>query len=240
MLSLRDAGGIAVAPVTGTPAPVGAALAEAVAGSLRDAGTPAETGSGNRASFHLSGAATPGQIAWHLTGPDGADAGSHVQRLAAEPSPASVGPIAAEAARAIAGIVQEETPMVEDGSDFRVVVQPVEGAPGDGDAALSRAMTAALQQAQVRLAGEGQAKNAYVVAGKVAVERPAAKKQHVRIVWEVRRPSGETVGQVNQENDVPAGTLDGPWGDVAYIVATAASDGIVALLDKLKAGAAPS
>ena len=33
-----------------------------------------------------------------------------------------------------------------------------------------------------------------------------------------------------QENDVPAGLLNGAWGDVAYTVALAAQDGIMQLI----------
>jgi hypothetical protein len=47
---------------------------------------------------------------------------------------------------------------------------------------------------------------------------------------------------VGQENDVPRGRLDGPWGDIAYTVAIAAGDGIMQLVDRgappVKLGAA--
>ena len=46
----------------------------------------------------------------------------------------------------------------------------------------------------------------------------------------MRRKDGSEIGTVVQENDVPAGLLDGPWGDVAYTVAVAAQDGIMALI----------
>ncbi len=53
----------------------------------------------------------------------------------------------------------------------------------------------------------------------VTVDKPEAGKQHVKIVWRVRRKDGSEIGTVAQENDVPAGLLDGAWGDVAYTVA---------------------
>ncbi len=43
------------------------------------------------------------------------------------------------------------------------------------------------------------------------------------------RADGKEIGQVSQENAVPAGSLDGKWGDTAYDVATAAVGGIVEL-----------
>ncbi len=64
----------------------------------------------------------------------------------------------------------------------------------------------------------------------VSVDKPEAGKQHVKIVWHVRRKDGGEIGTVAQENDVPAGLLDGAWGDVAYTVAVAAQDGIMQLI----------
>jgi hypothetical protein len=49
--------------------------------------------------------------------------------------------------------------------------------------------------------------------------------QHVNIISHVRRADGVEVGTVGQENDVPKGLLDGPWGDLAYNVAIGAADG---------------
>ena len=64
----------------------------------------------------------------------------------------------------------------------------------------------------------------------VALDRSGAGQQHVRIVWRMRRKDGDEIGTVAQENDVPTGLLDGAWGDVAYTVAVAAQDGIMALV----------
>ena len=66
----------------------------------------------------------------------------------------------------------------------------------------------------------------------VTVDKPKGGKQHVKIVWRVRRKDGGEIGTVGQENDVPAGLLDGPWGDVAYTVAVAAQDGIMQLISR--------
>ena len=46
----------------------------------------------------------------------------------------------------------------------------------------------------------------------------------------MRRADGAEIGTVGQENDVPKGLLDGPWGDVAYSVAIAAADGLAQLI----------
>jgi hypothetical protein len=49
-------------------------------------------------------------------------------------------------------------------------------------------------------------------------------------VWHVRRSDGAEIGTVGQENDVPKGMLDGPWGDVAYSVAIAGADGLMQVI----------
>jgi hypothetical protein len=111
-----------------------------------------------------------------------------------------------------------------------VAVPLVEGAPGDGPKALTRAMSAALRQA--RLAVDEKAEKPWIVAGRVAVGPPANKQQHVQIIWELRKPDGQKIYEVKQENDVPAGQLDGPWGDIAWAVASAAAEAIVPLIEK--------
>ena len=51
-------------------------------------------------------------------------------------------------------------------------------------------------------------------------------QQRIEIVWTVSRRDGEDLGRVAQLNEVPAGTLNGFWGDVALVVAEEASGGI--------------
>ena len=53
--------------------------------------------------------------------------------------------------------------------------------------------------------------------------------------WSVIDPDGEEIGSINQANNIPAGALDGPWGDIAFAIATGATEGIVALLDRIAA-----
>lgn len=102
---------------------------------------------------------------------------------------------------------------------------PVRGAPGDGN----RALTA---QMRARLAGFGfavqeQAEGAgYAVSGEVAVAPARPGFQRVEIVWTVSRRDGQDLGRVLQLNEVPAGSLNGLWGDVAFVVAEEASGGI--------------
>lgn len=102
---------------------------------------------------------------------------------------------------------------------------PVTGAPGDGN----RSLTARMRE---RLAGYGfvvqeQAEGAgFAVTGVVTLANSAPRMQRVEIVWTVSRRDGEDLGRVLQLNEVPTGTLNGFWGDVAAVVAEEAAGGI--------------
>jgi hypothetical protein len=45
-------------------------------------------------------------------------------------------------------------------------------------------------------------------------------------------PTGKKLGTVSQQNTIPRGSLNGPWGAIADAAAGAAADGIIKLLPK--------
>jgi hypothetical protein len=106
-----------------------------------------------------------------------------------------------------------------------VLLRPVRGAPGDGNRSLTARMTE-------RLAGRGmqvqdQAEGAqFAVTGEVTVAPSGRGRQRVEIVWTVSRRDGYDLGRVVQLNEVPAGSLDGLWGDIAFVVADEAAGGV--------------
>jgi hypothetical protein len=105
----------------------------------------------------------------------------------------------------------------------------VTGAPGDGDTALARAVASVLRQQEPIIIDPG-GKADFTIDGEVSVVPIGPDKQHVKIVWHVRNASGAELGNVGQENDIPRGQLSGAWGDIAYVVALAAGDGIMQVL----------
>ncbi len=245
IMTLKDSAGIVVQPIAGGPAP----LAEAMADALRNADVPASTQVSNRGSYILVGSAEERPLAgdrahitlhWELRGPDGSAAGTYDQATESSAARWRAGEatllkeLVAAAAPAIAEMLQEEGAVGVD-SEQRVAVPPVTGAPGDGTRSLARAMELALRQASISVA-EGNAPTGkhFIVAGKVTMGPAAEGKQKVTVSWTLLGPDGSQIGQVNQENAIAAGSLDGRWGDVAYAVAKSAADGIVALLDHLK------
>ena len=62
------------------------------------------------------------------------------------------------------------------------------------------------------------------------VGKAADGKQPIQIDWMVRDPQGKRLGTVSQKNDIPAGSLDGAWGQTADAAAAAAAQGIIKLL----------
>jgi hypothetical protein len=107
----------------------------------------------------------------------------------------------------------------------RVMVANVTGAPGDGDETLT-------DQMRLRLATLGPEvqttpTNAdFIVDGQVRVVPVADRKQRVEIQWIVKSAAGDERGRVIQLNEIPAGSLNRTWGDVAVEVATQAAGGV--------------
>jgi hypothetical protein len=139
---------------------------------------------------------------------------------------------ATEAAPALATLVGRADSLRRTGDERAVgvgppvvLLKPVRGAPGDGN----RSLTARMAE---RLAGLGlqvqdQAEGAgYAVEGVVTVTPPERGMQRVEIVWTVSRRDGYDLGRVLQLNEIPAGSLNGLWGDIAFVVADEASGGV--------------
>lgn len=246
VLSPRDSAGVVITPVAGAPV-----LAEAIAAALRDAEIPASTaGDGNKGSYRLF-AATSEQplaggrssviLAWELHTADGkrvgqgtadADAPGDALRRGDEETARNV---AGKAAPAIAKLMQDEPPKAAAVDEPLLAVRAVTGAPGDGGRALTRAMDFALRRFHVAMAEKAEDKEAFVLTGKVELSPPAAGRQQVKVRWALLRPDGRELGQISQENAVAAGSLDGPWGEVAYAVANAAAPGVAQLIQQAKA-----
>ena len=112
----------------------------------------------------------------------------------------------------------------------RIAIRPLSGAPGDGAKSLANAIATVLKRQDLTVINDANAKADVILDGQVTVATVKPDKQHVKIVWHVRRADGVEVGTVGQENDVPKGMLDGPWGDVAYSVAIAGADGLMQVI----------
>ena len=121
-----------------------------------------------------------------------------------------------------------------EGGPVTALVPTVTGAPGDGSKSLTAAIQRELQGKGVTLAN-GPAAAAYRVEGAVTLGEAREGKQAIQIEWVVKDPQGKKLGTVAQKNDIPEGSLDGPWGRTADQAAGAAVQGIAKLLPSNRA-----
>jgi hypothetical protein len=225
----------------------GKALAALLARDLQLREVPAYAEAGTKGDWVLAISATDtGQTVvpvYTVRTPQGRDAatlrGSPVRVAAwAAAAPATLQRAASEAARQLSALLaginsdlQRANPNSLLNRPARVAVLEVTGAPGDGDAALTR-----LMRANLSMRGEAvqdtPAGADFVVQGEVRVVPIAGGQERVEIQWIVTQPSrsgtpgGAERGRVVQLNNVPAGSLRGIWGDVAQAVTEEASAGV--------------
>ena len=114
-----------------------------------------------------------------------------------------------------------------------VAVLPVIGAPGTGNADLTKAMRQTLSEAGWPVLTRPR-DNALTILGHVKLGPKEAASQEVALAWTVKTPDGKTLGTVKQANKVPAGSLEGGFGDNALLAAQAAASGIYDLVKKYR------
>ena len=248
MLSLRDTATVAIAPIQGGPRATAEKLAPAMAEALQKRDIAASNRTTSIASYQLDGrvqAMPPSGdkaaivVLWDLRNPAGKSLGERAERIEAAADDwrrgkdDAVAHLAAASADQIAAMLQDKAPVeAAEHGETRLSIGGVEGAPGDGGTALASAITTLLKKQDLAIVSDPGAKADVQLDAVVTVDKPKGGQQHVKIVWRVRRRDGSEIGTVGQENDVPAGLLDGPWGDVAYTVAVAAQDGIMQLISR--------
>ena len=150
----------------------------------------------------------------------------------AEATPATLQQAAKDAAPKIASLltgintsIQHADPNSLYNRVAKVQVPPVSGAPGDGNIALTREMKSHLSK--LGLVVQDSASGAdFIVRGEVRMVPIPGGQQRVEIQWAVAAPNGDERGRVIQLNNIPAGSLDHYWADVAVVVATEASGGV--------------
>jgi hypothetical protein len=251
LLHLADGMGILVQPLNRDAPADPEAAAEILAAALRARNLPASARGQNGAGRVLSGQATilelPGYrdellIYWELADADGTRIGSHAQRSELTPGawqagdPETVSRVLARSAEAIAAMVQgapAEPSGPPEPAGSRLVILPMQGLPGDGAQSLAQALAAELDAASLSQADQA-AENDLLIACTVTLGPPHGYWQEIRVTWDVKRAGdGAQLGQIEQRNRVPAGSLDGPWGPAAQGIAEGAAAGIRDLVAQL-------
>ncbi len=117
-----------------------------------------------------------------------------------------------------------------------LTIANVEGAPGDGNTALTAALMGVMQDNGQRVSREGNNTDiGYLITGEVTLEATPQNQDSIRIAWNVLSPSGDFLGTVSQANTVAKGSLSRKWGSVAQYAALAASGGILDLISDYEA-----
>jgi hypothetical protein len=229
------------------PDVAGRGLAEALASDLQGAEVPAVAQPAQRTDWTLSARAEQRGSSvvpvFTVRDPQGQDKGNTegapvpVATWAAA-DPATLRQTAAEAAPKIAALltgIQTAIVRADPNSLYnrpaKVMVANVSGAPGDGNAALTREMRKRLgvlgPVVQTTATGAD-----FIVQGQVKVVPIEKRQERVEIQWVIKKTPDDERGRVVQLNEIPAGTLDHYWGDVAVVVATEASRGVENVLER--------
>ena len=253
LLNVRDSAGVSIEPIEGGPPATAQKLGAAVASALGQHDIPASDRTTSLGSYQLHGrleaqrsraGTTTLTARWQLQDAAGKPVGERTTRLEA-PARAwdsgddkIIASLAEASAAEIAPLLTGEAPTAADqaaaaaigNGHTRIAIHPVDGAPGDGAKSLANAVAIVLKRQDLAVLDDPNAKADVILDGEVSISAATADKQHVKIVWHVRRPDGAEIGTVGQENDVPKGLLDGPWGDLAYSVAIAGADGLMQVI----------
>jgi hypothetical protein len=107
----------------------------------------------------------------------------------------------------------------------KIQVAAVTGAPGDGNISLTRQMKAQLAALGPVVQDDATGVD-FIVQGNVRMVPIPGNQQRVEIQWSVKVPSGDERGKVVQLNEIPAGSLDHYWAEVAVVVAKEAAGGV--------------
>jgi hypothetical protein len=123
----------------------------------------------------------------------------------------------------------------------RLAFSGITGAPGDGDDSLAKEMRQDIANMGVILVPQ-QNQADYLMHGQVRVTRINPTTQHIEIYWIIDTSDGKEAGRVAQLHDIPKGSLDTYWGDVAVVAAAEAAQGVKEVISNNigKKGAAPS
>ncbi len=120
-----------------------------------------------------------------------------------------------------------------EGASYHLHVKPVTGAPGDGRISLTRAMVSLFSQEGLPVAlivEDEPSAHSFIIDGRVQMSDIDEATQRIDLVWQVTLPDGQILGTIEQANAIPRGSLDGAWGDTAFLAAGAAAEGILSLL----------
>ena len=164
---------------------------------------------------------SPGQVAAGVSVPQ-EPAVDPATALAAATMP---GPTPTSAASPQSQPQQQQPPQV------KVQVAEVTGAPSDGNRQLYSGMRRALGSSKIVIV-DAAGPDVFTVVGTVNLTPIDEQRGQLVVKWMLKDPTGKNVGDLEQANPVPLAAARGSWAGFGDIVATAASEGILELLER--------
>jgi len=113
----------------------------------------------------------------------------------------------------------------------KVVVATVSGAPSDGNRQLQSGMRRALGSNKI-VVTDKPGDDAYSVSASVSLAAMDDRMTQLSISWVLRDAGGKEVGKIDQSNPVPIAATKGTWAGFGDIVAMAAVEGILELIER--------
>jgi hypothetical protein len=231
LLVIGSKAGAMVRPIANAPE----WMPEAIADALRENDLAAAVGVGNSSSFVVSAEVTRNgewaMLTWTVVDPRQKQIFAHTQPLQAADldQPEVLQRLIGAAAPMIAqALVSPNEPEIRGPAiDLRVV----QGAPADGNEALTKALREILRERGARLVKEGADLTLH---GAVLISPGKGATEHVELVWTATRPGNALpIGTIRQANDLPVGTTQLSWQVVAPDIARGAADGLMDLFRRV-------
>jgi hypothetical protein len=107
----------------------------------------------------------------------------------------------------------------------------VVGAPGDGNVSLTAQMRDKLSHLGPVVQDTPEGAD-FVLRGQVKVVPIPGNQERVEIQWLLFDAQNHDLGRIIQLNEIPAGTLNGFWGEVAVVVAQEAAGGVETVIER--------
>jgi hypothetical protein len=172
-----------------------------------------------------------GHVQGNLTGtPVSSQAWANGDPAALNQAAAEVGPQLASLLSNIDAALKESDPNSLYNRPPRLDFSGITGAPGDGDDSLAREMRKDIGNMGVILVDQKSDAD-YLMRCQVRVTKVSSSVDHVEIDWIIDTVDGKEAGRVAQLHDLPAGSLDSYWGDVAVVAAAEAAQGVKEVID---------
>ena len=224
------------------PTPQSTLFAAALADALVGQDVPAVADPVRKGDWSLAVAARParnGMVVplYTIDDPVGAEQGSTegapvAAAVWALGAPATLKQAAADAAPRLATLLtsieaarHQSDPNSLTNRATRVAFHGVSGAPGDGNQTLAKQMRMALANLG-EVVQDTDSGADFQISCTVATALLPTGQTRVEIQWLVADATGAERGKVVQLNDIPGGTVDHYWGDVAVVAAHEAAGGV--------------